>query len=133
MKLRLKEDPREWRKFSWALGGFLAVVGVVMAWRGWVAWSGAAVLGAVGVTLALLGTWLPRGFRLPYRCAMRVGHRVGQGVGRVLLFGVFVLLVVPLGGLLRVLGYDLLRLKTGRGSESYWRPARPPGPLDRMY
>jgi hypothetical protein len=31
------------------------------------------------------------------------------------------------------LGYDLLRLRRDAGEESYWRPARKPGPLDRLF
>ena len=82
MRLKLKEDPREWRRF--ALTGCAVAGGLVclLLWRGrikpdaffWIV--GALVL--IGGSAVLRAQW----FRLPYRVAMTVSFRIGQVVGR---------------------------------------------------
>jgi hypothetical protein len=134
MAFRLKEDPREWRTFAWSASAAAALVGWMASRRatggGGATWA-AAWLGCwVGV--AMLAWWRPRWFRGVYRVGMTVGHWIGQGVGRVLLAAIFLIVVTPLGLILRASGKDLLGLKRPRGG-SYWRDARPPNPLDRQF
>lgn len=133
MRLELKEDPREWRKFTlFALLG-LAILSSLLCWRRilpvplWIAWLG--LLALVAVTCLCR----PRWFRGWYRRGATAGFHLAQFLGRAALFGVFWLLVTPLGLVLRLAGKDLLRLRRDRGASSYWQAARPPGPLDRMF
>lgn len=133
MRLRLKEDPVEWRKFAlvFALAG--AVV-LGLSWRiGWVAdvgFQAGLLLLIVGL---LAGSLRPRWVRPIYRGAMTASFHVGQVMGRVLLVVFFFLLVTPMGILLRWLGKDLLHLRRNAQRTTYWEPARPEGSLDRLF
>jgi uncharacterized membrane protein len=135
MRLRLKEDPREWRRFAWALSGAVALVAALLAYRAPDPSAPAFFGFALAVAVFVTGSLWPRAYRPVYRAAMRFSHAMGQVVGRVLLGLLFVLLLLPLGLILRLSGKDLLQLKTHRGRQvdSYWQPVKPPGPLDRLF
>jgi hypothetical protein len=133
MRLKLKEDPREWRKFTLGAVAGLAAIAGVLCWRGvapgrWLAWW----LGALGV--ALVGVLLrPRWFRGPYRAGATAGYHVGQFIGRVLLVLFFFLVLTPLAWALRLAGKDLLCLKRDRRASTYWQPVRRESQLDKMF
>ena len=133
MRSKLKEDPREWRKFAWAALTLLGIVAALL-WRrgtlslgGFLAAGGAALLLAVGVALR------PRPVRPVYRVAMTGAFYVGQVMGRLLLALAFLLIVTPLGVILRITGKDLLHLRRDRRRASYWRPARFTSHFDRQF
>lgn len=133
MKLKLKEEPREWLKFT----GVMALAGALVAFallrrRVISREAFVATLIALVVGLAICAVH-PRWFRGFYRVGMTASWHVGQVMGRVLLTVFFLLLVTPLGLLLRLLGKDLLELKRRPDAASYWRVAKKPGPLDRMF
>lgn len=133
MKLRLKEDPREWRKFGWSSAAVLALLTGLLGWRGWLA---APVMGGVLLGLAMLAAvaWVrPRWLRGPYRAGMRLSHALGRVVAPVVLGGIFLLVVTPLGLLLRLRGKDLLRLRRDPQAGSYWQPVSGSRDLTRMY
>ena len=133
MKLKLKEEPREWLKFT----GVMALAGAVVAFAlhrksliSREAFIGALIALAVGLAICAMR---PRWFRGFYRAGMTASWHVGQVMGRVLLTVFFLLLVTPMGLLLRLLGKDLLELKRRPDAASYWHVAKKPGPLDRMF
>ena len=133
MKLKLKEEPREWLKFT----GVMALAGALVAFalqRKHVipreAFIATLIVLAVGLAICSVR---PRWFRGFYRAGMTASWHIGQVMGRVLLTVFFLLLVTPLGLLLRLLGKDLLELKRRPDATSYWRVAKKPGPLDRMF
>jgi hypothetical protein len=132
MKLQFKEAPKEWRKITLlGLIGPSVLLGL-LRWRGVVSWK---FLAAALVVFALVGVCAclrPRWFRSYYRFATRVGFHTVQLFGRVVLTAVFFLILVPIGWGLRLLGKDLLQLKSSRNSPSFWRPARQDGSLDGM-
>jgi hypothetical protein len=133
MKLRLKENPREWQKFAWVMATVVSVVACVLAYRARVS---PRVFGSILILMVGLAVWAviwPRVFRWPYRIAMTASFHVGQFMGRVLLLIFFLFLVTPLGLLLRMAGMDLLHLRRGAQDQSYWRPAKPPGSFDRLF
>ena len=91
----------------------------------------------VGIAIAIVLVMVvcairPRWFRGFYRVGMTVSFRVGQALGWVWLAVFFLLVLTPLGLLLRAFGKDLLELKR-RKTGSYWRAARPPGGFDRQF
>jgi hypothetical protein len=133
MCLRLKEDPREWFKFTASLASAVGLLTGLVWWRGQIpaAAAGALVGGLAGLVMV---AWLrPRWVRGLYRGGMRVSHAVGQVVGRALLAVMFLAVLTPLAWVLRGLGKDLLRLRRDRAAASYWRAARAPSPLDRLF
>lgn len=133
MRLRLKEDQREWRKFGLVLVLVLAGLGGLAWGVGWVPEVGFQVgLGVLAAALAA-GALRPRWIRPLYRGAMTASFYAGQVMGRVVLVLIFFVLVIPLGWCLRLLGKDLLHLRRQPQRTTYWEAARPAGSLDRLF
>jgi len=132
VKLKLKEEPKEWLKFTAVMAALAVLLSVLLCRRkviGVEALSGIAI----AVVLALCVCALrPRWFRGFYRAGMTASFRVGQALGWVWLTLLFLLVLTPLGLLLRAFGKDLLAMKR-READTYWRPARPPGGFDRQF
>lgn len=133
MRLKLKEEPREWIKFTivWAL------IFSVGAWwfqrKGWIGLGTARVVfgaAAAAVALAFLN---PRAVRPFYRAGMTGSFRVGQVMGGVLLTIIYLLLFLPLGLALRLAGKDPLEIRKPQDAASYWKDARPPSSFDRLF
>jgi hypothetical protein len=125
MKLKLKEDPREWQKFTGVIGILLIVVAFGLHRRHVVPVT--LVYGAIGIAILLIAASLvwPRVFRPLYRGGMTASFHVGQAMSRVLLTVIFFIVVTPLGILLRLSGKDLLNLRwRAPGVTSHWREAR---------
>lgn len=133
MKLKLKEEPQEWRKAAWLTALGLAVLNTVLCWRRALPIAGlVVVLGALAAVA--VGAWRrPRWFRGYYRCSTRVGFHVSQFLGRAVLAVLFLVVLTPLGLALRLFGKDLLRLKRSPKSETYWNTAHASTPLDRLF
>lgn len=133
MRLRLKEDPREWQKFTLVNTVVLGVITGVLWWRGLLGTEVCA-----GLLLALAGVLAgcllrPAWYRTPYRAVMKFSHFLGNYVGLAVLFGIFLLILTPIAWMLRLSGKDLLRLKRSRSQDSYWYPSRPSNRLDQMF
>ncbi len=132
MQLRLKEDPREWRKSVLVTLPAIAVISSLLCFRGVLGRTAWLTTLAVLAAIALLAVTYPRWFRGYYRLSMRVGFALSQVVARVLLALVFIFLITPLALLFRLFGKDSLRLKRQK-ADSYWVPARESSSLDRMF
>ena len=131
--LRLKEEPREWIKFTAVIGFAVNVVLWLLWWKERmpvVISAGAAGLAILAVVTAMIRPHWFRGF---YRKGMTVSFYIGQTVGKVLLTVFFFLLVTPLGLALRLAGKDLLHLKRGRADDTWWHEARNSKDFDRMF
>ena len=132
MKLRLKEEPRDWLKFTAVMGVLVIVVSVLLYRRKII---GVETLAGIGFAIALLVCVCaiqPGWFRGFYRAGMIASFRVGQALGWFWLTLFFLLVLTPLGLLVRALGNDLLETKH-RKTDTYWRVARPPGSFDRQF
>lgn len=122
------------RKFGLVVGAVLAGIAVVTTWRHGGAWTGWGVgLGVVGTALVVLGLAAPAALRPVHRVWMGLALVLGHVMTRVLLTLVFVLLVLPIGLVLRLAGRDLLHRRIERDAASYWvrRPAPEPA-AERM-
>jgi hypothetical protein len=132
MKLKLSEDPKEWRKGACLSALGLAMMSSLLRWRHilpvavWIAVL--AALAAVAAAAAIEPRWF-RGF---HRFSARLGFAVSQFAGRIILAGFFIVLVTPLALIRRLIGKDPLRLKRS-AADSYWTTAPPKTPLDRMF
>jgi hypothetical protein len=127
MRPKLKESPREWLKFTAVMALLAGVLSFMLARRAF-----PVVLGIAAVALVLCAL-RPRLFRGFYRSGMTVSFCIGQVMGRILLTIFFILVVTPLGLLLRLAGKDLLQLQRPSGASSYWRPAKTSNQFDRMF
>jgi hypothetical protein len=133
MKLRLTEDPKDWRKAAWQGAGGLAVMSTLLRWRRILpngVWLAAL---AVLALVAVCAWWRPAWFRGYYRFTSRLGFGLAQLLARIVLAAVFVLAVVPLGWALRIFGKDPLQLKLRADARTFWRPAEKSTPLDRLF
>ncbi len=133
MKLRLQEDPKEWRKNTLLTAGGVAMLSSILRWRRHIpnpAWLG---LLAAALLIAICAIAAPRWFRGYYRFSQRVGFHMARAMGAVILSLFFVFVITPMGLVLRAFGQDPLRLKRPAGEKSYWRPAPKSGPLDRLF
>jgi hypothetical protein len=133
MKLKLKEDPKEWRKITLLSAAALAVVSSLLRWRHHLTttvWISLLVILAVVMLLAVAR---PRIFRGYYRGSSRIGFAISQFLGRVVLAIFFILILTPLALIFRMLGKDPLRLKRAPTATTYWHQAKTPGSLDKMF
>lgn len=133
MKLRLKEEPKEWRKSTLLTLAPLAILSSLLCWRHVVSVPTWRILLAVLTGIALAACLQPRWFRGYYRVSMRVGFWLSQVVAQVVLALIFMLLITPLGLILRVCGKDLLRLKRTKQTATYWTAAKPSSSLDQLF
>jgi hypothetical protein len=133
MKLKLKEEPKEWRKALWMSALGLALLSTLLRWRRALpvaAW-GLVLCGLVA--LAVAAAVRPRWFRGYYRFSAKLGFALSQLAGRAVLALLFFIVVTPLGLVLRMMGKDPLRLRRPVGAESYWSEVRGKSSLDRLF
>jgi Saxitoxin biosynthesis operon protein SxtJ len=133
MKLKLKEEPKEWVKFTAVMALALGILGTLLYLRK--AINQGTLLAWFGLlAFALVLCWLqPRWFRGFYRVGMTLSFHLGQLIGKVILTLVFLLMVTPLGLLLRLFGKDLLKLKRNTAAATYWQPAKTSHQFDRLF
>lgn len=133
MRPKLKENPREWRRFALSSTAAAALFTALMLYRGKVAPLTASTVLAVLGAVALTAWFRPAGFRSFYRVGMTIGAAIGHVMGRILLTLFFLLALTPMALVFRVLGKDPLSLRWDRSAETYWRTAKPYGDLDRSF
>lgn len=133
MKLKLSEDPKEWRKAG-VLGSLgLAVMSSLMRWRHHLRQPVWLVILAVLAVVMVTAVLRPKWFRPWYRFTGWIAFQIGQAVGRVAFALAFFLIITPVGLVLRLMNRDPLRLKRDSASSSYWNKAKDFTPLDRMF
>jgi len=133
MKVKLKEDPREWRKTTLLTALGVVFISTLLHWRRVVSDRYWLVILAAMIVVAIAACFYPRWFRGFYRSSTRVGFYLSQALARVVLALIFLLLITPLSLLLRLAGKDPLLIKRQPASTSYWRAAKEPGSLDRLF
>jgi hypothetical protein len=133
MRLRFKEEPKEWRKATLlSLIGPSVLMGI-LRWRGAVSWAFLAVALVLIALVALCALAQPRWFRGYYRFGTWLGFHIIQIFGKVVLAVVFFLVITPFGWVLRLMGKDLLQLRPPRDQQTLWQPAKGEGSLDSMF
>jgi Kef-type K+ transport system membrane component KefB len=133
MKIRLKEDPKEWRKNTLLTALALAVLSSILRWRGILSTPTWRIALLVLALLSLAAWFFPRCFRAYYRASTRFGFWLSLLLARVILLLVFFAVITPLGWIFRLSGKDALRLKRSGNAITYWSPANPNSPLDRLF
>lgn len=133
MHPKLKENPREWLKFTAVMAAAATVLAAVLWRRHFISTSAFAASASGLAALVAFCALQPRWFHGFYRAGMTASFHVGQVIGRILLSAVFLLVVTPLGLILRLTGKDLLQLRRDPNAPTYWRSAKPGGPLERQF
>jgi hypothetical protein len=133
MKLKLKEEPGEWRKAAWMSALGLALLSSLLRWRRVLPMAAWFMVLCVLAGLAAAAALRPRWFRGYYRFSAKAGFGLSQILARVILASFFFIIITPLGLAMRALGKDPLRLRRPAGTESYWSEARRKSSLDRLF
>ena len=133
MKLKLKEDPKEWRKAALLSALGLAMLSSLLRWRRVLPNAGWLAVLAVLALVAAAACLRPRLFRGHYRFTHKLGFHASQYVGYFLLGLFFLVVLTPMGLVLRALGKDPLRLKRPAKDKTCWTEAKESGPLDRLF
>ena|ERR1041385_4123966 len=133
MKPKLKENPKDWLKFTVVCCVVGTLIVEAVAKRGVIRRDLEWPLFGVLLGTLLLCLVKPGWFRGFYRLGMTVSFYIGQVVSRVLLTILFLLVFTPLGLLLRLFGKDLLHLKRKAPGESYWQKVERTQNLDRQF
>ncbi len=133
MKLRFKEDPKEWRKSALLTALGLAIIISLLRWRRHLPASlWCALLVSLGF-VAICAVLRPRWFRGYYRISLWLGFYSSRFVGCCVLAVFFVFILTPLGFMLRLMGKDPLQLKRPRNAATHWHEAKACSPLDRLF
>ena len=133
MKLNLKDEPREWRKSALLAIFGLALICSLLRCRKHLPQNIWLEILAALAAIAIAAILQPRWFRGYHLFSMRLGFAVSKILGRIFLTLFFILILTPLGLILRLMGKDSLQLKRPPNVKTYWREAKDGGPLDRLF
>lgn len=123
---QLDTSVKKLRSFGLLVGLVAAAIGGWLFWKG----HGVILLGA-GLFLMLLGVTMPKWLKPLYIPWMALALVLGFVMTRVLLTIVFVVIITPLGIVMRWTGRDPLRQKLDKSTHSYWMPKAPHGDLKK--
>lgn len=133
MRVKLKENPREWQKFTASMAVLLVLIAGAF-WKRHVISSTVLILTIILLSLTVLTCLIrPRWFRLFYRAGMTFSTGIGHVVGAVLLALFFFCVLTPLGLIMRLFGKDLLKLKKNPGTVTYWLPTKANENFDQQF
>ena len=113
------------RSFGLVFAGFFAILSLHNGWRSGDAWPIYLTLAAVFLAAALL---YPNLLHWPNRAWTKLGSLLGAIVSPIVMALLFLLVVTPVGLLMRLAGKDSLRRRGPRKGDSYWIVREPPGP-----
>ena len=124
------------RSFGLTVGGIFAAIGCLRVAHS--LWDGVSpAVGPVSAAFWVLGGGLialalvrPAWLALPNRLWFRLGLLLARIVNPIILFLLYVTCIVPTGVVMRLFGYDPLRLKRDADADSYW-VAHDPSPLEQ--
>ena len=112
---------------------FALLLGVILPlWRGgpFVAWPFTA-----GALIALVALVFPRAWRPFYQLWLRVGHVLGWINTRLILGLVYIVVFIPVGLILKIMGRDPMARRLNKQTETYRVPSKPeePGHMEKPY
>jgi hypothetical protein len=110
------------RDFGLIVGGVFALLGAWWTYRGKFGAVSPWLIGGGGLLFALGLAW-PRGLVSLNRWWMKLAEAMSFVMTHIILAIVFFLVVLPIGLVKRLTGYDPLR-RRAKPAESYWRPYR---------
>ena len=122
------KTPAELRVFGLALGAGLSVLGSILLWRDK---SVAPWILGVAATLILIAILRPQTLWPLEKVFARVARVVTAALTYLVLTLTFILIITPMGLVMRLLGKDPLALKPAPDQPSFWVEVEPDGPSTR--
>jgi len=114
---------KELRKFGFLIGfGFPILIGWLLpaiTGHGFRVWT--LIFGITGL---ILGITAPRLLHYPYKVWMTIGHALGFINSHIILGFVFIIILQPIAYVMRLFGYDPLRLSRRRTQDNTYREYR---------
>lgn len=133
MRVKLSDNPRDWRRFVLQVCALGVGAVAVMTWRKTLSVQAFAIFAVVFAVIAAVACLRPAWFRSWYTLGMKASTWIGGIVAPLVLGAIFLLLFVPLGLVLRLLRHDPLAMRGKPASSSYWRPSPDAGRMDAMF
>lgn len=130
MKKNQELSKRELRRFGLILALIIGVLFVVIPF--WFADKPPSII--MSSIIGILTTWsmlLPQQLKYLYRVWMRIGEVLGWINTRLILGIVFVLLFLPIGIMMKIMGKDPMR-RGFRQDEKTYRVASDPSPVEQL-
>lgn len=128
MRINTSPTPRELRQFALLWIGVFTIMAVVLDRRG-VSPPWPLAVGVMALAIGGVGLWSTAFMRRIWIGAMYATFPIGWVVSHVLLVATFALVFVPIGLVMRAVGYDPLTRTLARDQPTYWvrrqRQARP--------
>lgn len=113
------------RAFGWTFVAVFLIVGLwPLGFNGGLRWW-AVIVAALVMTATLA---VPGLLTIPNRLWLRFGLLLHRFVSPIALGFMFYIVITPMGLLMRAMGKDLLCLRRGDPSGTYWIKRDPPGP-----
>lgn len=122
------------RSFGLSVGGAFALIAALFLWRGRM--TAATVTGVLAAVLILPALVWPSLLQRPANLWFRFSHLLGWVNTRILLSTLFILVLTPLGIVMRLFGWDPLgrrRRPATAGWAAYSARQREPKHYERMY
>ena len=115
---------RDLQSFAKSMLIGFGIIGALIAWRQGGVGSISVILWIVGLVLAA-ATFIPGIGKAAFLLVYLPSALIGFVISHVVIFLLFLLLFVPIGAFLRLVGKDLLRLKRPRSSTLWWTHSPP--------
>lgn len=116
------------RSFGLTVGGILALIEGYRFWSSSSVDTAGIVLLALAVPLLVLGLVYPPLLAPLNKGWTKLGLLMFKVVNPLIMLGIYVLTIIPIGLILRLSGKDPLRIKLDKEAESYWIERDPVGP-----
>ena len=128
----MTHQPPSERAFGLSVGPVLVAVAALAWWRGYP--TAALVLAGIGTVLVACGWLLPSALRVPNRLWWPFAQALGWINARILLTVFFVVVLTPVGLVMRMLGLSPLRASgTGTNWTPYPARRRDPRHFERLF
>jgi hypothetical protein len=123
-----KKSVKELRKFGFAFGTAMTILGSLLLWRDRPAWPWVLGLAATVLVLATVAPKLLRPLEMVLAGLLKILMTV---ITYVVLTLAFLFVFTPIGLLMRILGKDLLDRRFPTEEPTYWVPVEVDGPATR--
>ena len=130
--VKWRPDAGELRRFAIAMLIGFTVLGALSAWRGKGIGTASIVLWSIGVALAV-AAFIPKVGRIAYLAVYLPTSIIGYVVSNILLALMFLLVITPLGLILKLMGKDLLQRQRPQKERTGWLPVKSTKTEDSYY